>query len=266
MNREYFSEACHTVQTERDSQVSGGGGIGTLGEKTLHAVLKRYFEPDTNFHEQKVGSYYADICRDNRIIEIQTKQFYKLRGKLSAFLPHYTVTVVYPIASTKYLIWVDPETGEMTVPRRSPKQGSFCGIFPELYRIREFLSHPNLRICVVLVDIEEYRLRNGWSADGKKGSCCQERIPTGIQEELVVSSPEEYSLFLPPCLPQIFSSRDFAKAAHVSRGCAQTALNLLFGFSVVERVGKQGNAYLYQSRPIPESVGTPEPFQKEDVL
>ena len=47
-------------------------GIGTLSEKTLHSFLKNYLEPDSSFHEIKVGRYVADIKKDGYITEIQT--------------------------------------------------------------------------------------------------------------------------------------------------------------------------------------------------
>ena len=71
-------------------------GIGTLSEKTLHAVLKLYYEPDEDKHEVAMSGYYADIYNDKGIIEIQTRQLNKLRDKLSVFLQDYHVTVVYP--------------------------------------------------------------------------------------------------------------------------------------------------------------------------
>ena len=61
-------------------------GIGTLSEKTLHAVLKMYYEPDEDNHEVAIDGYYADIYNEHGIIEIQTRQLNKLRDKLSVFL------------------------------------------------------------------------------------------------------------------------------------------------------------------------------------
>ena len=78
----------------------GKNGIGTLGEKTLHAVIKNYLEPREELQEVRVNGYVADICRENQIWEVQTRNFNTLRRKLEAFLPEYKVTVVYPIAAT----------------------------------------------------------------------------------------------------------------------------------------------------------------------
>lgn len=57
-------------------------GIGTLGEKTLHRVLKAYFQPDPSKCEVRVGPYVADALTGSGIVEIQTRSFYKLRPKL----------------------------------------------------------------------------------------------------------------------------------------------------------------------------------------
>ena len=60
--------------------------IGTYKERTLHAVLKKFFEPDESKHEIKYKGYIADIINDNGISEIQTTAFHKMRKKLECFL------------------------------------------------------------------------------------------------------------------------------------------------------------------------------------
>lgn len=249
MNQERFLEACRLVTADRERS-----GIGTLGEKTLHAVLKRYLEPDEGLHEIKIGPYYADICGEGGIVEIQTRQFDKLRGKLAAFLPDYAVTVAYPVPFNKRLIWIDEETGETTPPRRSPKRGTAQMIFPELYKIKGFLGHPHLSIRILLVDVDEYRRLNGWSQDKKRGSWRSDRIPVGLQGELLLSCPGDYGLLIPPELPPSFSSREFAGAARLRLPAAQAGLNVLHELGAVSRVGKRGNAYLYEQCYFPDGM------------
>ena len=86
-------------------------GIGTLKEKTLHAVLKNFYEPDTSCQEVKIDKFVADIQRDGEVIEIQTRNFNSMRKKLDKFLELYPVTIVYPIVYTKRLYWIDETTG-----------------------------------------------------------------------------------------------------------------------------------------------------------
>jgi len=221
-------------------------GIGTLGEKSLHAALKHWFEPDEQAHEVPVGGFVADIVGERGIIEIQTAGFEKLRRKLAVFLEAAPVTVVYPVAHMKWLIWIDPNTGDVTKKRKSPKVGRYAEALPEFYKIKPLLSHPNLRLCVLLVDMEEYRLLTGWSKDKKKGSARYERIPLAVAERLDISCAEDWLGFIPETVPCPFTSKDYAKAAGLNLSRAQTALNVLHAMGVVGRVGKQGNSYLYE--------------------
>ncbi len=154
-------------------------GIGTLSEKTVHAILKNYYEPDEDRQEIPIENYVADIFAGGEIIEIQTRQFDKLRGKLSAFLPLYPVTIVYPIPREKWIIWIDEETGELSGKRKSPLKGSPYTVFPELYRIKAFLKDPHLRFRLVLLDMEEYKLLNGRGKNRKIRASRYDRIPHG---------------------------------------------------------------------------------------
>lgn len=220
-------------------------GIGTLSEKTVHAILKNYFEPDEDKQEIPIENYVADIYADGEIIEIQTRNFNKLRDKLKAFLPLYPVTVVYPIPREKWLIWIDEESGELSNKRKSPAKGNPYIAFVELYKIKMFLKDPNLRLCLVMIDVEEYRLLNGWSKDKKKGSTRYDRIPTRLVEEIEINCPADYMQLVPCELEENFTTKDFAKAAHIPVHLAQTVLNILFHVEIVERVGKKGNMHLY---------------------
>ena len=44
-------------------------GIGTLSEKTVHAIFKDYYEPDEDHQEIPIENYVADIYKDGEIIE-----------------------------------------------------------------------------------------------------------------------------------------------------------------------------------------------------
>ena len=60
-----------------------GGGIGMLGEKTLHSALKFYYEPNVLSHEQKTLGYFADVKIEEGIIEVQTGSLGALRYKIT---------------------------------------------------------------------------------------------------------------------------------------------------------------------------------------
>lgn len=222
-------------------------GIGTLSEKTVHAILKNYYEPDEDRQEIPIGNYVADIFAGGEIIEIQTRQFDKLRGKLSAFLPLYPVTIVYPIPREKWIIWINEETGELSGKRKSPLKGSPYTVFPELYKIKSFLKDPHLRFKLVLLDMEEYKLLNGRGKNRKIRASRYDRIPTELVQELETERPEDFLQFVPPELEEPFTTKDFAKAARISQPLAQVTLNILYHMEAVARVGKKGNLYLYEA-------------------
>ena len=237
-----FHQACREIiNRERASM-----GIGTLSEKTVHAVLKRFYEPDPEHQEIPVENFVADILRDGEIIEIQTRGFNKLRRKLDTFLKYYPVTIVYPIPHIKWLSWIDEETGETSPKRKSPKTGNPYMAFIELYKIRPYLSNPNLHLKLALLDMEEYRLLNGWSRDKKKGSERYDRIPVKFAEEVCIDRREDYMQFVPYDLPEQFTAKDFAKHAKIPVRLAQTVLLILTDLEIVVRVGKQGKSYLYE--------------------
>lgn len=241
MDKKRFMDSCREIMNSAHNE----NGIGTLKEKTLHAVLKKYFEPHCDNHEIKLGRYVADIVCEDGIIEIQTRSFDKLRNKLARFLEVTRVTVVYPVARTKWVMWIDEATGETTNKRKSPKKGTPRDIFFELYKIKSLLTHENLRLCIVMLDVEEYRRLNGWSDNKKRGSTRYERIPTELVDEIYVDHICEYRKLMPDNLPPKFTAKDFKKAAGLTISRAQTALNVLNFVGAVERVGKSGNAYIY---------------------
>lgn len=243
MDKARFKQACDKVINRGNPSP---GGIGTLGEKTLHSVLKNYLEPDEARHEVSVGRYVADIAAENGIVEIQTRRFNALRQKLAFFLEQSDVTVVYPVAETKWLIWIDEATGEVTKRRKSPKTGKPYEVFYELYSIRGLLRHPRLRLRIVMLELEEYRTLNGWSRDKRKGSTRYDRIPVDIAGELFINSADDYIKLIPEDLGNCFTVKDFKKATGLSLHAAGLALNVLHSVGAVVRTGKKGNAYVYE--------------------
>lgn len=236
-----FQTTCETVLNSiRDTK-----GIGTYQEKTIHAILKYYYAPNAAEHEQRVNGFIADIKKENHIMEIQTTGFHTLRNKLAAFLTQYQVTVVYPIVHKKYLRWINPENGEISNGRKSPKTGSSFAIFPELYRIKPFLNHPNLSFCTILMDVEEFRSLDGWSKDKKRGSTRNDRIPLALINELYLHEPKDYRIFIPDDLIEPFTSCDYKQHTPITQTAATLVLNILHYLGLITRVGKDRNFYLY---------------------
>lgn len=220
-------------------------GIGMQSEKTVHAVLKHYYAPDEDMHEIYIDSYIADIYTGREIIEIQTAAMNRMRAKLTYFLAQYPVTIVHPIPHQKWLSWIDKDTGECSKLRKSPKLGTIYHVFGELYKIKPFLTHENIRFCFPLIDVEEYRLLDGWSHDKKRGSHRYDRIPVALHDEVRIECKEDYFQFIPYELPEPFTAKELAKLTKIDKRSAGIVLHILHHVGVVERVGKKGNAFTY---------------------
>lgn len=242
MNEQYFEEVKNNfIHSARERY-----GIGTLQEKTVHGILKDYYAPRKEMQEIPVNGYVADIFTGKEIIEIQTANFNKMRDKLDKFLPDYPVTIVYPIPHIKWIGWIDEETGTCSALRKSPVRGTVYKAFYELYKIKQYLSDKNLHFCFPLLDLEEYRLLNGWSRDKKRGSCRYDRIPVSMVNEIHIDRIEDYMQLIPYELEEPFTVPDFARAANIRKEEAGKVLHILNFLQVIERSGSQGRLYAYR--------------------
>lgn len=242
MNEQYFEEVKNNfIHSARERY-----GIGTLQEKTVHGILKDYYAPRKEMQEIPVNGYVADIFTGKEIIEIQTANFNKMRDKLDKFLPDYPVTIVYPIPHIKWIGWIDEETGSCSALRKSPVRGTVYKAFYELYKIKQYLSDKNLHFCFPLLDLEEYRLLNGWSRDKKRGSCRYDRIPVSMVNEIHIDRIEDYMQLIPYELKEPFTVPDFARAAKIRKEEAGKVLHILNYLQVIERSGSQGRLYDYR--------------------
>lgn len=242
LDREAFEQAKLKVLLKQNDP----HGFGTLQEKTVHAVMKLYYEPNEDFHEVPIEGYIADIYTGESIIEIQNGNFNRLRPKLEAFLPMYRVMVVLPIPHYKWVIWMEEETGELSKKHKSPITGNVYQAFPELYKIKQYLGHPNLSLAFPLLDMDEYRLLNGWSKDRKRGSSRYDRMPLSLFQEVRIDRTEDFLQLVPYELEEPFTVREFAQAAGIHRDLSGSVLPLLTYMQLLARAGKRGREYLYE--------------------
>lgn len=220
-------------------------GIGTLGERSVHAVLKAYFEPQSDNTEIKIGNFVADIAGEDGIIEIQTRALYRLKKKLDCFLEYTHVTVVHPVIGKRYVRWLDPATGELSERKHSTRKENIYTALGELVNIKYAVDDPHFTFVCVVLEAEDIRLLDGRSKDKKRGATKLDRLPLDILAEYRFECPADYMMLIPPELEGDFTSSDFAKAARISRTLAQAALNILTYACCVKRIGKRGREILY---------------------
>lgn len=219
--------------------------IGTYKEKKLHILLKKYFEPDEDFHEVPTNGFIADIRRDGIITEIETNGFSGLKPKLAAYLPEYRVNLVYPLAAKKYVSWIDPETSAISSRKISPKKQNAYDLLFELVRILPYVKNENLTFVSPLLEIDEYKLLDGWSYDKKRGAHRFERMPTDIFDIIILSSDDDFRRYIPENCTNDFTVKDFASGAKIDTDKARAVIKVMEARGVITQSGKSGRSFKY---------------------
>lgn len=218
--------------------------IGTLNEKNLHSALKNYYATEIS-QEAKIGGFYADAITESGIFEIQTRSFGKLNAKLGAFLAVCHVTVVYPFEKIVHNMYIRNSSGDLIKSSPKRKMSNLTTFFLELYRIKSFLTNPNLTICIAELEIEKVRYVDDEKCTRKHGQRI-DKIPLSLLREIYLEKPEDYAIFLPDGLPDVFTVAQFQKC---SKNCdAKLMMEIMEYMSIIEKCGKQGNAFLYKRK------------------
>lgn len=159
------------------------------------------------------------------------------------------VTVVYPMSVENRLIWVAPDTGEVTRGGRS-KRGMICAkALWELYGIRDFIGKVGFTFVILGVSTEERKLLCGWSKDRKRGSRRIERLPVALIDEKVFRELSDYVEMVPVELrDQDFTAAVFSKATKLTPKTGNAALRCLTDIELLERE-KVGRGYIYRVKP-----------------
>ncbi len=214
--------------------------IGTLNEKAVHNSLKNYYSEELS-HEAKIGDFYADAAGENGIVEIQTANFLKLNKKLSKMLRACHVTVVYPYEKIVHNFSINERTGEV-ISSSNKTNNSYSKFFLELYRIKGFLTNPNLTICIAQLEINKKTYYKDNRRIRYKG-IPKEKVPVKYIREICLDSKDDYVQFIPDGLPEQFTKKDLGKLCRATD--PSIMLEILEYVGAVKRTGKKGNATLY---------------------
>lgn len=221
-------------------------GIGTLNEKTIHASLKNYYSHEYD-QEAKIGDFYADIVTENGIFEIQTANWGKLNKKLEVMLDACHVTVVYPFEKRVKTSSADDVTGEIIREGNRRNLKDLTEFFLELYRIKSFLTNPNLTIAIAELEIE--RINYISSKNGKrrkKGNYT--KTPKALLREIYLEKTEDYLILLPQGIKKQLHEEFTVKELQglVKPTDAKLMLEIFGYLGLTEKFGKKGNAEIYR--------------------
>lgn len=243
--KERFSEICQRTV----NAIHERSGIGTYKEKILHLVLKRFFCDDERCHEVKNGRFISDASTDSQIFEIQTRGLYPLKKKLVSYLEdtNKKVTVVCPLVPKKSLIWIDPESGDMSAPKNVTVSKPKNTLLRELMWIGELLDFSRVELKVVYVETDEYRLRDGYGTDKKIKATKVDRIPREIVDIVTLDSKEAFAeFFVPGKLPAEFRAKDFERATGLRKKGVSAGLRALESMGIITREKQSEHKVVYR--------------------
>ena len=233
--------------------------IGTYSESSLHRSLKFRYSIEEKT-EISIDSYVCDgQTESGELIEVQTGNFGNIREKIKKLVKKHKVRLIFPIILNKYLELYDVN-GKLIRKKKSPKKENIWNLFDSLVYAPEFCLMPNLTLELSLLDIIEKRKDDGKGSWRRKGITIEDKIPIAWHESIILKKPKDYYLFLPFSSndssndnknEECFTVKDLSKKANISRPLAQKCIYVMHKTGLIERTGKQGNAYEYKKSALP---------------
>jgi len=270
ISREVAQMPWHTAHINPTADISAPI-IGTLREKRLHAVVKRYLCEDISTHEIPLQDLVsidgapqtkmvADVLVGNMIYEVQTGSFYPLKKKLEWYLAHtdFHITIVHPMVGIKYLSWIDPASGQVAERNKLSRKGRVKDIAGELYWLSDFIGHPRFSLRLLLLEIEEYRILNGYGKEKKNRAEKYERFPVSLLGDVALCEPEDYAFyFLPHDMGATpFTAAEYSKASGIRGKAAYAMLHLMVQLGILKEGEKRGRSMTFLRENIPDSSDT----------
>ncbi|QEG24562.1 hypothetical protein [Mariniblastus fucicola] len=213
-------------------------------ENTLHHQLKEIYREDGSDIEVKLGRYRIDVVNGKRLVEIQRSGLSSIRRKILNLCEQgYLVDVVKPVVARKKLVKLTRKNGRVSDARWSPKKNSILGFFDELIYFTEVFPHPNLKMIVPMITVEEIR----FPGHGRKRRRRKGNFQVKDRKILEVLDSHEFTTVgdlqkLVPGLPKEWDTGELAKAMSVPRWEAQKIAYVLRKTGTAKEVGKRGNA------------------------
>ena len=218
-------------------------------ETTLHRQLKEHFcEPGARI-EVPLGRYRIDVVNGDRLVEIQRSGLAAIRDKVNKLVSDgYQVDVVKPLVARKRLVKLTSIDGIVKSRRWSPLKATMLDVFDELLYFTRVFPHPNLRMLIPLVDVEEIRYPGHGRRRRKRKNDFEvkDRLMLDIHETRIFKSVMDLQELLPDDLPKKFDTSELAAGLGVPRHQAQRIGYVLRKTGVAREVGKRGNAILYR--------------------
>lgn len=246
-DKEIFEEIHKRIKSNPSPNINI---FGTLGEKTLHKMIKYYLEPKEIYHEVKIEGYIADICRDKSITEIQSANFSAVRDKIKRYLENeeLKVTFVYPVSAVKHQCWIDKQTGEASKITRSQKFTGIYKFYEEIYHIKDFIEKENFTLKILLLEVVEYKFLDGWGKFKKNNATKIDKIPVSFIGEENFNGKSDYLKFIPSKLREegIFTSVELSGETDMKDKPMRSFIHVMKNTGLIGEAGRKNRYIRYK--------------------
>jgi len=222
--------------------------IGTKNESSLHNALKFRYSGIEGSTEKPVGDYVCDgLTSEGEIIEIQIGSFGPIKEKIKKLVQTSKVRLIHPIVIKKHIELYDLNNN-LLYRRKSPRAGKPWDVFNALIYAPELGLLKNLSIELAVIDVVEKRVNDGKGSWRRKGVSISDRFLDVWHHSIVLSRRGDYNQFIPFKKDESFTVRNLAKKAGINTTLARKTLYVLAKMNLVEKTGKQANAFIFKRK------------------
>ena len=168
-----------------------------------------------------------------------------MKRKLTKLLEEYTIRLVHPVPVNKWIVR-HSAAGKEVGRRKSPAHGNILSVFHELVRIPHLISHPNLSLELLFTHEEVVLIDDGRGSWRRRKWSIHDRRLLEVIDNHVFESLEDFAEIFPSELETPFTNKSLAASLGCQRYVAERITYTLRTAELLERVGKQGNAWLYE--------------------
>ena len=216
-------------------------------ESSLHQALKIHYAGTKERTEQYIGDFTCDgVSPSGELIEVQTGSFGPLQEKIHTLTDRFPLRIIHPIIIRKK-IELYGEDGKLLHIRKSPRKGTPWDLFSSLIYAPLLPLNPQVSIDLTMVDIVEQRIADGKGSWRRKGVSIQDRELAAWHGCLSLNCPADYRRFIPFADGEKFTAAQLARKTGIDAGLSRKTLYVLHKINVIQRIGKKGQAVLYQA-------------------
>ena len=186
-----------------------------------------------------MDGFIIDILRGDLLVEVQTKSFHAIKGKLSSLVKNHEVRLVYPIPERKWIVRIT-KSGELVSKRKSPRKGRLVDLFYELVSIPHFIARENFSLEVLMIEEEEIRCNDGKGSWRRRGVSIKDRRLINITDRALFENEVDFLRFLPRDLKRPFTNHSLADLTGVPINLTRKITYCLRKMGAIIRVGKNG--------------------------